>query len=265
MFQETTKPLLRQDQVKEIQSERKRIQGILNGPDHVKKAIQDKIGLQKQLRNVTRDLETQMPNPYSREELDLAVKREASLREEWLQGMLTAAEMRKCPSGAVNANMAWEKRNKNKILEWKNIRKRLAASGDLKGMDRLDSYGVSNIEAYRPVGGSQEMNLDSAQIPGKSFHMDAIPDSVVFNDQDIAKLHDLDPELAATLATLPASARAEIKKIIMEYQVPRGTIATTDVLCQAEGGCKRRPADNSVYCWQHQPVEISVTDPIPEV
>ena len=250
MFQETTKQLFRPDQVKEFNKEKERINSILHGPDHVKKAIQDKAGLQKQLRNVSRDLESQMPTPYTRDQLDQATQREAVLREEWMRGMLTAAEMRKCPSGAVNANKAWEKRNKTKIMEWKNIRKRLAVSGDLQGIDRLDQYGVSNIEAYRPTGGSQEMNMDDALIQGKSFHMDPLPASVVFNDSDIAKLNELDPELAASLSVLSAEARATIKDIIHGLSLPQ------KVTCKAAGGCKRSPEPDIEYCWQHKPKEV---------
>jgi hypothetical protein len=36
--------------------------------------------------------------------------------------MPSQEEMRKAPPGAVDKHMGWEKRNKPKIAEWKNLR-----------------------------------------------------------------------------------------------------------------------------------------------
>ncbi|KKL86602.1 hypothetical protein LCGC14_1943120, partial [marine sediment metagenome] len=41
-----------------------------------------------------------------------AVKTEELLRESWLNGMPTQAEMRRNPPGAVDKNTSWQKRTK---------------------------------------------------------------------------------------------------------------------------------------------------------
>ncbi len=255
-FRETTKPLLRPDQVKDNENEVKRLSGMIDPNNHASKVIQDKAMVRTMLHNVKRDLETQRPTAYSHEELDSAVAREAYLREEFIAGMPTAAEMRKAPPGTLSKNIAWEKRNKSVIMEWKNIRKRLHASGDLKGIDRMDSYGVSNVEMYRPTGGSQEGNMNNAVIPGKQYYMDDIPSSVVFTDDDIEKLKTLDPELAKGLAVMSAEGRAAIKEIIHSYTLTTGEGNVSDVIHCAKPGCKNTVPNEGDLCkrW-HQPKE----------
>lgn len=252
-FQESTKPLLRQDQIKESENEIKRLTGMLEGPDHIKKAIQDKPAVQQMLRNIQKDLETQRPQPYSTEELDSAIRREEELRQQWLQGMPTAAEMRKAPPGVLEKNIAWEKRNKAPIMEWKNIRRRLYESGDLKKLDVMDAYGVSNVEMYRPTGGPQEGNFHNALIPGQDFYMQQIPNSVVFSEEEITALKELNPDLANKLATMPAEARAGIKEVLA--CLPTNNTITTEIKhkCAHDGGCKREVSDEGELCWQHQP------------
>jgi len=64
--------------------------------------------------------------------------------------------------------MSWEEHNKPKILEWKNIRRRLHASGDNPSPDVVD---ISNLEKHRPRTASHELNLDNAVIKRASIHI----------------------------------------------------------------------------------------------
>jgi len=215
-FREQTAPLLKPRQVEDMKEEQKGLETALSSPAHISGRIQDKPAMFRQLNNIKQTLERDMPREYATHELDLAKSREAELISQIRQGMPTQEEMRRNPPGAVDKHRTWEARNKDAILEWKNIRKRLHASGAID--DSLpDSTDLSNIEMYRPSGGSQQMNMDNAQITGKEFHMDHIPSSVIFSEGEIATLKLLDPELAKALCTMPAEARSAIKAIIKSY------------------------------------------------
>lgn len=215
-FRETTTPLLKPRQVEDMKEEQKMLEDSLSAPAHVSGRIQDKPAMFRQLNNIKQTLERDMPREYAVHELDLAKSREAELINQIRQGMPTQEEMRRNPPGAVDKHRAWEARNKNAILEWKNIRKRLHASDAID--DCLpDSTDLSNIEMYRPSGGAQQMNMDNAQIPGTEYHMDHNPTSVVFSDDEISTLQRLDPDLAKSLCTMPAEARTAIKAIIKSY------------------------------------------------
>jgi hypothetical protein len=191
--------LLRKDQVEEMESEREAANQKLRS-SHFQG---DKGAVAEQLRALEHQLESQRPRPYSSEEIDGAVRREAELRGEIRQGMLSQEEMRKCPPGAVDRHRAWEKRNMARIEEWQNIQRRLNAESD----DRESA----SIERFRPTVNS--MNLDNAMIPGKQFFLPpagaAAP--VTFSDDQIAVLRALNPAIAEMLATLNNTQRASVK------------------------------------------------------
>jgi hypothetical protein len=147
------KTFLRARQLAELQSEKATLEKQLQNP-----YIQDKGAVGTQLRRLTQDIETQAPPEIKGPELDKIVKREKELREEIMVGMPCAEEMRRCPPGAIGRHTKWEKRNKNKILEWKNCQLILNRESD--------DPDVANVERLRPIG-SPNVNLDNAMIPGK--------------------------------------------------------------------------------------------------
>ncbi len=232
-FQEQTAPLLRTDQIDEMGATKKGIEKMLadNRP-HVAGQITDRAGMVKQLNSINHDLETQMPRAYGEHELDAAVAREKELRELWLRGMPTQEEMRRNPSGATDKHMNWEWRNKKKILEWKNIRRRLVASGAHEGKDTGPyTSDIANIELYRPSGGAGELNMHGEQIPGKVIHQSPIgadPVAVLTPEREEA-LREIEPGLLAKIALLDNEQRAKVFDII------DGIIAkdVTDVLAKA--------------------------------
>ena len=197
--------LLRTDQVEEMEGEVSALKDKLKSP-----SFQGYKGeVSEQLRRVHHQLETQRPRSYAADEIDKANKREIQLRSEWLEGMLSQEEMRKCPPGAVDRHRAWEKRNKAKIAEWQNIQRRMNAGSE----DRESA----SIERFRPVAST--MNMDNALIPGKTIYLPpngaGLP--VVFSAEQIAIIAALNPQLAAQLGTLTNVQRAEIKDVISAY------------------------------------------------
>jgi len=148
--------LLRPNQREEMQSEKKVLENKMKNP-----YIHDKGAVNTQLRKLSNQLETQVPKPYNPNEVDSMVKKEKDLREKILNGMPSQEEMRKSPPGAVGKHMAWEKRNKGKLLAWKETRLRLEPEST--------DPDIANFERYRPVTNS--LNMDNAHIPGKQYYL----------------------------------------------------------------------------------------------
>ena len=179
-YKESTAPLLRPEQELTLREEERRIQGIISGPSYVSDRIQERPQMHRNARNVRKRLEEQAPKPYEPEVVDKAVARSNELQQQFTTGMPTQAEMRRNPPGAVDKHMGWEKRNKEAIMEWKNIQLRLRAGGQVD-----DGIDVANIERFRPVGGSAELNMDNAHIPGTRYHMPYVPEiRNVMSDED---------------------------------------------------------------------------------
>lgn len=195
-------PLLRHDQVMEMEDETRVLESKLQNP-----RIEDKGVVREQLARVQRQLEHQRPKPFASGEMDAAVKREAELRAEISVGMLSHEEMRKCPPGAVDRHLQWEKKNMPKIEEWKNIQRRLTAG--------TEDHESASVEMFRPTAST--MNMDGALIPGKQFFLPpygaAMP--VMFSNEQLALLRALNPNLADQLATLDNVQRAEVKEALV--------------------------------------------------
>ena len=167
-LEEDTQPLLRPHQVEEMREEVQRLGEMLdpNAPEAVRASPMDRAEAVRQMRKLRRQLSASTPEPYPTADLDKAVAYERELRERFTDGMPTSTEMRRNPPGAVDKHRAWERRHKDTILRWKNVRLRLHASG--YGDDVRDARDVANVERFRPAGGAMaELPMDGAQIPQK--------------------------------------------------------------------------------------------------
>lgn len=194
-----TKPLFRPDQLQSAKEEIKSLESKLSNP-----LIQDKGEVNKQLRRARHTLEMQTPRPPSDgDEEGRMVARSEELLSDILQGMPSQEEMRKAPPGAVDKHIRWEKRNKLKILEYKNLQLRLNPG----------ERDAANLERYRPT--SSTLNMDNAQIQGKQFFMPATTGpGVTFNDAQIALLRQFSPQLADALALMSNTDRQQVKDAI---------------------------------------------------
>ena len=153
--------LLRPAAVYELGEEIGRLERTLTGSH--RGAIQDPSAMQKQIRNMKRNLAEKAPQPYEADAIDTAAQRAAILREKISEGMLSRVDMRRNPVGAVDRHIKWERANKGRIKEYKHIMLRLNA-----GTDERD---VANIEKLRPEGNVGGYTAE-AQIPG-AFAMSA--------------------------------------------------------------------------------------------
>lgn len=203
-----TDPLLRPHQVKNYEEDRAALRAKLRmtNPDGSRADghyIQDKGEAVKQLRRLEKTMEPQLPKPFKGAELDAAVRLEKALREQWTEGMPSDEEMRKNPPHAVQKHMAWEKRNKRAVVEWKNLQLRLNVGSD----DR----SVTNIEQHRPRASS--LNMDGAQIQGVQYYLPppgAAP-SAVFSEAQLAMLELLIPGARERIGTMDNKTRRAIK------------------------------------------------------
>jgi hypothetical protein len=191
-----TKPLLRPDQLERAKEEISTLEAKLKNP-----LIQDKGQVQKQLVNARRLTEQQTPvPPQDSEEEGRMVRRSKELLGKILEGMPSQEEMRKAPPGAVDKHLRWERRNKQSILEWKNLQLRL----------RPGEGEAANLERFRPT--TSTLNMDSAQIQGKQFFMpNTTGPSVVFTDEQLAMLRKLSPEIADQISMMSNDQRAMVK------------------------------------------------------
>ena len=200
---------LRPHQVSEMTDEKNRLERAINNPH-----IQDKGEAVRALRRISKQLETQTPVPYSGDDADKAVKREAYLRDKILDGMPSQEEMRKSPAGAVGKHMAWEKRVKPMMNEWKAIRLRLNAG--------TSDPDVANFERFRPT--SSTLNMHNTIVQGTQYYMpETTSPTVVFNSAQIELLRSLAPDVADKLSFMTNEQRSEVKQIIKEQHFPAAT------------------------------------------
>lgn len=198
---ESIKPLLRPDAAEQAQRDIKNAEAKLESPH-----IQDKKEARNQLIRLRKTAAEQMPKPPgSAEEEGRLAKRSAELLDHIVgDGMLSQAEMRACPPGAPDLHLAWEKRNKPFILEWKNIQLRL----------KPGEREAANLERHRPT--ANRLNLDTAVVDRKQiFNVDRIETvAVVFSDEELLALEALDPEEHARVGSMSNPEREVWKRAI---------------------------------------------------
>ena len=226
----TTKNLLHPRQVTELEAARAALQGNLDQPAYIRAQLADGgAQTQEQIRKLDEVL-AQAPRPYESGEIDDAVRLEASLRDQWSNGMPTQAEMRRNVSGAVDKHRAWEKRNKDAVLTWKHVRRRLHASG-VSDHGLADESDVSNVEMFRPVGGAGELNMHGEQIPGL-MQFGPTPGAgpaVVFTAEEMETLRGVNPKMADMMPLLDNDGRAKIATILRAAPVAAEAIQPAPV------------------------------------
>lgn len=245
-FQETTKPLLRIHQVRDLREEESRLTGMLQAPEYQTKGI-DQAGTRRRLAGVRKQLDTDSPKAYAEIELDSAKKRSDTLLSKILAGMPTQAEMRRNPPGAVDKHANWEKRNKRAINEWRNIQYRLHASSTGADDSLSSERDIGNFERFRPDGGAYELEMSGAQIAGKDIHFPPgfTGNTRVMSDDEAAYIAKADPELRASMALLDNDQRVRVLdyvRSILDGKAPQAAApAEPRVKKSAPGKKTRKP------------------------
>ena len=214
-----TELLLTPSQVQENTEMADRLRGTLNAPPHIRNQIQDRPLMVRQLRNLDAALARSMPRAYEGVGKDAASVRERELREYLVNdGMLTQEDMRGAPPGAADRHLSWERRNKTKIVEWKNLKRRLHAT-ECQGGAFENIKDISNIESFRPRGFARSMDSAGAQVVTKAIHLpDHVSPATVLSDQDMADLRAVRPAAAASVGLMDNEQRAEVKAILADLR-----------------------------------------------
>jgi len=199
---EATKPLLRPDQAAEAHRDIKAAEEKLKSPH-----IEDKREARNQLIRLRKTVTEQLPKPpaSAEEEGRMATRSKQLLEHIVSDGMLSQAEMRACPPGAPDQHLAWERRNKAAILEWKNLQLRL----------KPGEREAANLERHRPVAG--RMNLDNAVVERKMlFNIENVTGATVtFSDEELIAMQTISPEDHARVPTMSNEERQVWKKMVV--------------------------------------------------
>ena len=163
----TSRTYLKTRQVVDYQDEIKAIDDMLNDG---KSKIENRADMNQRVQQLRQTLAHGAPPDTTPDQRTALAKEEASLREEIKSEMLSQEELRKCPPGAIGAELKFQRRNKAKIIRWKNIMRTLH-----KGDDDPD---ISNMEKFR--GKVNRLNMDNAVIPGKQHFLS--PDTQAYKD-----------------------------------------------------------------------------------
>ena len=240
---ERTAPFLKLSQIEEMAQEKQRLDSMMKAPPHISNQVQDRAQVYTTLKKIDKSLASDTATPYTGEQLDKAVAREKELREKFTAKMPTAAEMRRNPPGAVDKQLAFEEQCGKDVAEWKNIRRRLYVSGVLPS--NVSERSMSNIELFRPVGGSGELPMDGAQIPQTKTFYGLGGRSTPFKEDELAVLKLLAPSVYEKLALMSADERDAVKEALAnETQADptpsRENFETLNIrglrtLCKAEG------------------------------
>lgn len=200
-----TTHLLRPHQRNELINERRVIE------HNLKQGVyQDAQTARKQLHSINETLEKQAPKPPAEDERDKMACREKTLREQIVEGMPSHEEMRKAPPGAVGKNIQWEKKNKERILEWKHIRMRLNHDSD--------DPDIANMERYRPT--TSTLSMDNAFIPGQQFFLPPTsPEYAEGYDRIFKKSDTGNPPALPAQVTIPeGTASSDVNVLSPEVQ-----------------------------------------------
>lgn len=152
-----TTNLLRHQQRTALEEDKQHLEELIKTPGT------QRVGeIRQELRRLDKQLVAQSPRPITPEERDVLAKKKTELLADVTSGMLTKEEMRKNPSGAVHRHISWERTNKKKIMQLKNIMIQLEPDSD--------DPDLANLERYRPesrtAGPGATTFMADAQIPG---------------------------------------------------------------------------------------------------
>jgi hypothetical protein len=141
------------------------IKAILNPEHPVLSAAIDAAGKQRlvsRIRHIEDSLEKNSPPDQLPGEIkDALYSRKLELEAKIAESMPSHEVMRRNPAGAVDWHIKWEKDNKERILEWKNIQRSLNPDDDSKDLANVEMLRGSMMQR-----GPQSSFMADAQISG---------------------------------------------------------------------------------------------------
>lgn len=204
-----TTNLLRPTQIRDTKDEIRRLEFTLTQPD-----LQDRGEAIRQLNSEKKSLENFSPKPFAGEDLDAAVKEERELREGMVEGMPTQEEMRRGPPGSLGKHIAWDKKNKNKLLRWKHLMLRLNSG--------TNDTEVANFEKFRPTS-THRMDTRDAFIPQETdyFGLEHAGSGHVMSEEQSVVLEEVAPDLHSQMALLSNEDRGKVLDLVNKLKAPK--------------------------------------------
>lgn len=136
-----------------VKSSKKSLQKALESPH-----VEDKSAVRAAIGRMN-DMEYEHGVPQlTPEQRDKASKKVKELEGQIREGMLSSEEMRRNPPGAVDQNVWWERRNKDRIRQWRNLNAALHP-----GIPSDQAQSLFSPERLRPR--HSHLNMENAQIP----------------------------------------------------------------------------------------------------
>ncbi len=207
--------LMRPHEVEDAKGEVRNIRDALEAPAYIRGKVTDLPNMAKRRSRLEAQIDAYAPKPFKEEELDKAIALSNELESKIREGMPTSAEMRRNPPGAVSKHIGWQKTKSKMVQAWKTVQLRLRESGAVA--DHL-VYGhdIANVERIRPTGhDTRELNMDYAQITGKDIkYGKEVGKTTVFNEEQLAMLQQLDPDMRGQLFSLNQVQRARVKDFV---------------------------------------------------
>jgi hypothetical protein len=163
----TVPNFLRPNEIQECEEDKRTFQRMLKQRDYDRRVQHQ--GVLNSLKAVEKRLQ-QAPPDLSPEQRDRASKRITELEGQLKEGMLSHEEMRRNPPGAVAQNVRWERANKRRVMEWKNLQLALH-----KGASHTDTSAMLNIARLRPhtnhlpMGGAQIQSTVTMSFPSEAY------------------------------------------------------------------------------------------------
>lgn len=223
--------------------------------------IESRGEMNKNLARIKHDLEVGMPPDTTPLQRDALAREEAQLRNSIVPDMLSQEELRKCPPGAIGAELKFQKRHKKNIIRWKNIR-RILHKGD-------DDPDVANLELFR--GKVNRLNMDNAVIPGAKHFVS--PNTEAYKDgydRTFGEKEDAqDEQLAALMSKIEKLEKAIGKQSVSTKAKQSGENAkpfTVQAKCgkdihgSTQGYAENGKRAHERRCAACKPTEEAVTE-----
>lgn len=199
---------LRPNQTADLKLEQKRLREVAKRPDV------DKGETRKQLNSIGSMLDNQSAKQLSGQDLDSAKSRIDTLVADITKGMPSDEEMRKCPPGAVGRHMAWEKRTKESVSEYK----RLMIATNMGS----DDPELASIERLRPT--KSTLNMHNAVVSTADHHgIESAAPARVINSEQLALIKERAPvEISSKLCVMDAEGRSMVlEEYVTNYVEPK--------------------------------------------
>ncbi len=247
------KPLLRPHQMVAHQKDLEQCQQDLKNTDIKQKGV-----VRQRLQRLEKQYADQAPRPITDPIVrDKVAKRIKDLEDQIRVGLPSAEEMRKATNATVEQHRRWERANKPKINEWRNLSRQL--NTDTSDPDTHDR-SLGDIEKLRPMSAQDRLRTDGfiggamtyGSVPQENWDQvfqqepnSALKQAQKASIESVLKMPKiipaekpkrvLTPEQRAKKAEILAAARAKRKSVIAKQASNEVPVESVEQVVPADG------------------------------